>query len=221
MIIRHQDIVGQGEFSVEELRCPQACFVKDLIRIYSAQNSEYRLDALMPKNNIGTTLAPNPTMVWFIPEDKAQEAEFYKARFYIFDQDSRDEHYLATFKIPKGPNIVKLELPYLELKPEINHAWKLEIYCDYDKEKSAFMMGKLIRQELDESLEVQLQQQEEESLEKVAIYAQAGIWNEALLGIIALRKEHPQQWREFLNSVELEHLADFPIVTIDLSKDFI
>ena len=56
---------------------------------------------------------------------------------------------------------------------------------------------------------------------KVAIYARVGIWNEALLGNISLRQEHPKQWQEFLNSVELEHLADFSIVTIDLSKDFI
>ena len=55
----------------------------------------------------------------------------------------------------------------------------------------------------------------------MAIYARVGIGNEALLGNISLREEHPQQWQEFLNSVELEHLADFSIVTIDLSKDFI
>ena len=198
------------------VKCPQVCFVKDLRDIYYAQNSEHRLDALMPKSNIGTTLAPNPTIVWFIPEDKAQQAEFYKARLRIFDRQSIDEPYSATFKIPKGPSIVKFELPeYVELKSDTTYIWRLDIYCDYDEEKSALMRGILKRQELDKSLEVQLQQQEEDSLEKVAIYVQGRIWNEALLGILSLREEYPEQWQEFLNSVELEHLADFPVLKIE------
>ena len=172
--------------------------------------SKPRLTVLMPKNNIGTTIAPNPTMAWFIPEHKAREAELV-----IVDRDLREEVYFASFQLPEGENIVKFELPKeLKLKSGTNYSWSLSMVCDYqDRSKDEVVRGLLERTELNESLEVQLEEQQD--LDKVEVYANANAWNETLLSILSLREKHPQEWREFLTSVELGDLAEFPIVEIE------
>ncbi len=172
---------------------------------------DHKLTVLMPENNIGTTIA-NPTMVWFIPENKANIAEFF-----LFLEDSKEIIYTASFAIPEEPNLVKFELPKsINLKQGITYSWSLAIDCDPETwQYSTGLMGSLERKELDKSLEIKLQEQGEASLEKVAVYAQAGIWNEALLGVLSLREKHPDKWREFLNSVELGHLEAFPVFTIE------
>ena len=173
--------------------------------------SKPRLTVLMPKNNIGTTIAPNPTMAWFIPEHQAREAELV-----IVDRDLREEVYFASFKLPEGENIVKFELPKeLELKSGTNYSWSLAMVCDYqDRSKDEVVRGLLERTELNESLEFQLEEQQE-PLDKVEVYADANAWNENLLSILSLREEHPQEWQEFLTSVELEDLAEYPIIEIE------
>ncbi len=174
--------------------------------------SKPRLTVLMPKNNIGTTIAPNPNMVWFVPKSTATEAEFV-----IVNQDLRQEVYFASFKIPEGENIVKLELPEeLELEKGTNYSWSLALVCDFqDRSKDEVVRGLLERQELEKSLEVQLEEQAEEPFKKVETYAKAKAWNETLLSILSLREKYPQEWRDFLASVELADLADFPVVEIE------
>ncbi|MGB3693459.1 MAG: DUF928 domain-containing protein [Spirulinaceae cyanobacterium] len=170
--------------------------------------SKPRLTVLMPKNNVGTTIAPNPNMFWFVPETTAEEAEFV-----IVNQDVSQEVYFATFELPEGENIVKLELPEeLELKKGTNYSWSLALVCDFqDRSKDEVVRGLLERQELAESLEVE----REESFKKVEFYANARAWNETLLSILSLREEYPQKWREFLTSVELADLSEFPVVEIE------
>ncbi|MGB3693458.1 MAG: DUF928 domain-containing protein [Spirulinaceae cyanobacterium] len=203
---REQNTVRQRRTS-PRTRCPDKCIP------LTSNFKKNGLDTtgLMPKDNIGTTITSNPTIVWFLPEHQAQ-----RGKLYIFDEESPEDLYEAAFELPDGPSIVKFKLPKeLELKPGTEYIWLLEIYCTEEGGKDAAIHGYLKRQELDESLEIQLKEQAEDSLEKVEIYAKAKAWNEALLGILSLREEYPQQWREFLASVELAHLANFPVVEIE------
>lgn len=67
---------------------------------------EIKLTALMPGDNVVTTVANNPKFFLYVPEHKAKSAEFE-----ITDKSSGKSIYLTELDISETSGIVKLTLP--------------------------------------------------------------------------------------------------------------
>lgn len=165
------------------------------------------LTALMPKNNVGTSVGPNPTVYLYVPETSDKQAEFV-----LVDLTNRRFLYETTFQLSGTPGIIKLTLPKtVELKPGSHYQWHFGVICDpQDQSKNKVLQGFLERTTLSREQEVQLEEADE-PLEQAKVYATAGVWSETLTIIAQLRESNPKAWEELLNSVDLEEIAPNPI----------
>ncbi len=166
------------------------------------------LTPLMPENNVGTTIAPNPTIYVYVPEFHNKEAEFL-----IIDQEAEKVVYQTRFRIRNTPGIVKITLPNtVELKSDKNYLWHLGIICNpNDQEADEVITGWIERISISPELEAKIEQLKQQPLEQGKLYAEAGIWSESLTILAQLRDVNPRGWVELLESVGLGEIAQNPI----------
>lgn len=181
-------------------------------------NSEAeQLTALTPLNNISTTINPHPTLYFYIPTTQSIPAEL---TVYNWTDRDRTPVYQTQFISESTPSIVKVTLPQtVELQANQTYAWNLSIYCDSDLTKVAqYVDGWLERVSLPTHKQAKLQQLQQQPLEVAQLYAEAGIWHETLDVLSQLRSTYPQVWREFLSSVGLTHLEQYPMIESNLDS---
>ncbi|NEP09396.1 MAG: DUF928 domain-containing protein [Symploca sp. SIO2C1] len=166
------------------------------------------MTALMPENNVGTTVAPNPTVYVYVPETKDKEAEFR-----VIDKQAEKVVYQTTFKLPNESALVKLSLPItVELKTNTDYHWDLYIMCEPgNSDKDEVIEGWLERISLSSDMKAKLQATKQ-PLKQAKLYADAGIWNETLNIHVHQRDSHPHEWVKLLNSVGLGGIAQAPII---------
>lgn len=131
----------------------------------------------MPTSNVGITVAANPTFFWYVPKTTAETAEF------VIVDDNRNDVYRTTFALSGTPGIVKLKLPgTVSLKVGKNYLWQFEIICDplnrQIKDKK-YVQGLVRRVEVSPNLKTKLEDAVS-PLVKAKLYADAGVWPEAL-----------------------------------------
>jgi hypothetical protein len=171
------------------------------------------LTTLSPLNNVVTTIAANPTLFWYIPKTPAKSAEFV-----LFD-NHRQIVYQTTLSLQETPGVVKLSLPKtVTLGTDKQYKWKLALRCNPEKWWEDVALGGVIqRKELTSAQKAQLAAAKQ-PLDQVQVYATAGIWQEALSILAQLHGSRPsdqainEAWQELLKSVELENIADAPLV---------
>ena len=170
------------------------------------QQGEMPLTVLMPSNNMGTTVAANPTFFWYVPKTPVKSAEFV-----VFD-DKENEVYKTTFALSGAAGIVQLSLPAtVSLEIGKNYMWQLALICDpVDRSKDRSIRGFSRRTKLTPALKTKLEQAA--PLEQAKLYAQAKIWHETLTTLAQLRSSRPAEWEELLKSVGLEAIAQAPFV---------
>lgn len=162
---------------------------------------------LMPsKNNFGKTVAANPTLYWYIPQNTAQSGEL------ALTDEAGNQVYLTTFKLPSTPGIIKLDLPAnISLQIGKYYRWYFTMICDFqDRAQDQSVKGLLQRTEVSSSLKSQLAGVG--LLEQAKIYAESQIWQEALNTVAQLRREKPTEWEELLQSVGLGAIAKEPFL---------
>lgn len=170
--------------------------------------------ALMPKTNIALTVAQKPTFFFRVSKTSVQEAKFNllneKGDTIIYDQ---------TFPLTNTGDVMSFTLPddapALEIGKE--YQWELVVNCDPDDpsgnprvrtaikrvEPSAILVNKLAQSQLNERPDV---------------YAQEGIWIDALSTLAQLRVANPndlelqEEWTSLLDSVGLKEIATTPIM---------
>ncbi len=175
----------------------------------SSNEGEILLAALMPSNNVGTTIAPNPTIYVYIPELRNKQAEFI-----LVETQEEKVVYQTTFPLSKSSGIVKLNLPpTVELKPGNNYQWYFGVICNpNNREEDERITGWIERNSISPELQMKIEQAQQQPLEQAKLYAKAGIWNEALTILEQLRSKEPTAWAELLNSVGLGEFAQNPIL---------
>ncbi|WP_242059254.1 DUF928 domain-containing protein [Nostoc foliaceum] len=96
------------------------------------------------------------------------------------------------------------------------YRWFFTINCDQQKNSPpTFVEGVIQRVELNPTVVKELQTTE--LLKRYAIYAQNGIWYEALTILAELRDKNPKdaalkaEWRNLLSSIRLDDIAAEPI----------
>ncbi len=176
------------------------------------------LTALMPESNLGRTLAPDPTFFWYVPQNSVAAAEF------VLLDASNSEIYKAQMAVPTEAGIVRLTLPQDQPPLELgqSYRWYFSLICEpLDRSADMFTSGWVERVEPSAELSAALATAPAADLPK--LYAEAGLWQDALTALASLRQSEPQnpaviaQWQNLLQDVGLEALADQPISSVDLA----
>ena len=179
------------------------------------------LTALVPTSNLGLTVNSNPTFWFYVPykPDDALSGEF------SLQDEQNNEVYRTPFTLPGTPGIVSISLPSTKAPLEIGkrYRWYFKIYCPLQESSEpstpAFVQGWVQRVSLNDinpNLESQLKAGKT-PLERIALYAENGIWHEALTGLAELRRTSPRDvtldddWADLLRSVGLERLVQEPL----------
>lgn len=180
------------------------------------------LTALMPMNGYGETLAAYPTFYFYVPDFNAEAAEF------ILLNEAGDEVYVSEFQVTGEPGIIAIHLPSTVGLPELamgeNYEWIFSLICDRtDRSGDSMVSGWLQRIETPASLAMELETLPES--DHPALYAQSGLWYEAIASLADLRLANPtsaaiqEQWSSLLSSVELDHLAEAEFLPLTSVED--
>ncbi|MCF4967003.1 DUF928 domain-containing protein [Nostoc sp. CMAA1605] len=173
--------------------------------------SKETIQPLIPQNKFGLTLAERPSFYWFVPQVSVQKAHFSLL-------DDQGVVYETTVKLPKESGIVGFTLPSnaSSLKVGKKYHWYLAIACNPEAEKEMTVDGWVERIPATPALSQQLARTNPQQLSQV--YANAGIWHEALHTLVQQRLAHPSDrkvaanWQVFLESVGLKDLVSQPLL---------
>ncbi|NEP57679.1 MAG: DUF928 domain-containing protein [Symploca sp. SIO2G7] len=173
-----------------------------------------KMTALMPPDNLVTTVAAHPTLFIYIPGT----GQFAEAELAVYDEQDNTV-YRKNILLPKTPGILRLSLPEtVSLEIGKNYLWYFSLMCDPDeRSREPFVQGWFQRTELNPELQTMLEK-ESDLLEQALLYCQAKIWHETLTLLADLRESNPAEWEELLKSVELEEISQQPFVDCCLKE---
>lgn len=167
----------------------------------------------------GTTTSGHPTFWFDVPY---AERAIASLEFVIQDNSSQpNDLYRTVLTPPASPGIVRVQLPATVAPLEAGklYQWylKLRLQCGTKSQIAKEQLnGWVQRVNLSPSLTNQLKQATPP--QRAALYAQNGIWFDALTTLGELRLANPQNpqlaqdWRGLLASIGLEPLTQHPLV---------
>ncbi|MGB7441164.1 MAG: DUF928 domain-containing protein [Coleofasciculaceae cyanobacterium] len=144
------------------------------------------LTVLASRNYVGRTISQHPTFAWFVPPDSADK----KMKFTIYEwvQDGKAKQvYEKEWESSSG--VMKLS-PFSENEPGLEvgkeYAWQVVIICDPSSLSSA-IVDRVSIEVVATPPEVQSKLNKAvNSVEKVNIYAEAGLWYDSLAEALKL-----------------------------------
>jgi hypothetical protein len=168
----------------------------------------------------GQTTAERPSWFFYVPYTKDLP---YAVEFVVQEYpDSKDskEIYRKAIALPDKPGVIRVSLPTNVPALAIDKQYRWFFTIDCDKEKNSpptFVEGVIQRIELNPAIVKELQTTDPRK--RYAIYAQKGIWYEALTTLAELRQKNPQdpapkaEWQNLLNSIRLDDVATEPMIS--------
>ncbi len=176
---------------------------------------EVSLTALMPATNLGSSVEAHPTLWFYVPYKSGEVAS---GEFSLQDEQNNDI-YRTNFTLPETPGIVGFSLASAApLEINKKYQWYVKLYCSGQKSSTpVFIRGWVERVTPKPELARQLQTVTTPR-ERIALYAQNGIWYSALSELAKLRRGEPQNatvdsdWANLLRDVGLENIAQQPIL---------
>ena len=177
-----------------------------------------KLTALVPESLIGRTVSEYPVFFLYLPQTDAELAEFIlqdENGNLIYQQDLTIKNLSGVIGVSIPPNT---NVPPLEVGK--NYTWVFSLVCDpEDRSSDRFQRGVVRRVEL--SADILGELENADPRQKTVIYAENGIWQDALSTLAAARRANPNDtklaadWESLLNSVTLGEIAQEPIVEIE------
>jgi Domain of Unknown Function (DUF928) len=172
-----------------------------------------QITPLVPPNKLGLTFAKHPTFFWHIPTSVIKTA-----RFTILTNKGQTV-YETSFTLPGKPGIFSFTLP--NNAPSLfigkTYRWYLTVVCDpEDDSANPSVDGWVERTQPESRLSQALAKAPKQKLP--TIYAEAGIWHEALTTLVKLRLAEPNNskvktdWQIFLQSVGLNAIVREPLI---------
>ncbi|MBR8836894.1 MAG: DUF928 domain-containing protein [Stigonema ocellatum SAG 48.90 = DSM 106950] len=169
---------------------------------------------LVPPNKLGLTFAKNPTFFWHIPTSVTKAA-----KLTILTDKDQTLFYETSFTLPGKPGIISFTLP--DNAPSLavgkTYHWYLTVVCDAEDESANLSVdGWVERTQPELPLSQALAKADSQKLP--TIYAEAGIWHEALTTLVKLRRTDPNNpkvkmnWEKFLQSVGLNAIVSEPFI---------
>ncbi|MFN6462816.1 MAG: DUF928 domain-containing protein [Nostoc sp. DedVER02] len=162
----------------------------------------------------GQTTLEHPSWFFYVPYTKDLR---YAAEFVLQDQDS-NEIYKKAIALPDKPGVIRVSLPTTApgLALDKQYRWFFTISRKQEQNSPpTFVEGVIQRVQLNPGVVKELQTTE--LLKRYAIYAQNGIWYEALTILAQLHQKNPKdpvlqtEWRNLLSSIDLNDIAAEPI----------
>ena len=174
--------------------------------------------ALVPENKIGRTVSDYPTFFFYLPQPNAELAEF------ILEDENGNLIYEQALTIKNLSGVIGVSIPANTNVPPLEvgkkYTWVFSLVCDpEDRAADKVESGVVRRVEL--SADILRQLENAEPRRKTFIYAENGIWQEALSNLAAARRANPNDpdlaadWQSLLDSVTLGEIAKEPIVEIE------
>ncbi|MFN6568357.1 DUF928 domain-containing protein [Dendronalium sp. ChiSLP03b] len=163
----------------------------------------------------GLTTETNPTLWFYVPYANNSA---YATEFVLQDQQ-RNPIYQKAIVLPERPGVIGISLPAnaLQLTVDKQYRWFLNVNCKQQQPSPPiYVEGVIKRVNLNQAITKQLKTAT--PLQQFAIYAQNGIWHEALTTLAQLRQKNPQdealeaEWRKLLTSISLDDVATKPIL---------
>jgi hypothetical protein len=182
--------------------------------------SKIKLTALVPESLIGRTVSEYPVFFFYLPKSDFDEAQ---AEFTLIDE--KDNFiYETTLKVKNSPGVMSVSIPANKnvspLEAGKNYRWSIVLICDPENRfTDAVARGIVRRVEL--SADILRQLDAADPRQKTVIYAENGIWQDALGTLAAARRANPNNtdlaadWESLLDSVTLGEIAKEPIVEIE------
>ncbi|OIP70448.1 MAG: hypothetical protein AUK43_09475 [Oscillatoriales cyanobacterium CG2_30_40_61] len=173
------------------------------------------LTALIPENNIGLTLSGYPTFMIYVPYSSTPPRE---VEFVLLDEED-NQIFKQKMPLTGTPGIVKFKLPQSAPMLEVGKQYRWQFFYQCNPRLRAeddMVEGAIARINPNETLIRQLEKATT-PLEQIQVYAQNGLWYETVTLLAVLRQEKPQdpkilqEWKELLNSIGLESLANEPL----------
>lgn len=168
------------------------------------------LTALVPVNNPVLTTQPYPSFLFYIPD---APSDLNYGEFLLFTADEKQPIYTTKVNFSRTPGIIKIDIPPSEqhaLEEETYYHWYFRVYCQDVSD---------VRQSLD--LDGWVKRIPSVAAIKSPIESSSpDIWYDAIAqaaeNLIALpsSKAVRDRWIKLLQHINLEHLADYPIVDI-------
>lgn len=182
------------------------------------EKGKIKLTPLVPENQIGRTVSEYPEFFFYLPETEAQIAEF------VLEDENGNQIYQTNLNINNSSGVIGVSIPTNKnvspLQLGKNYRWSVALICD-DKDRSADVFEKSIVRRVEVSADIRSQLEKANPRLKAIIYAQTGIWQDALSTLVTARRANPNDaalaadWKILLDSVNLGEIVDEPIAPIN------
>jgi hypothetical protein len=202
---------------IEDIDAPPTGRVRS-VRGGCASSSQLSLTALVPKNKIGRTVSDYPTFFFYLPQTEAELAEL------ILEDESGNQIYQQDLTIKNLSGVIGVNIPANTNVPPLevgkNYTWKFTVVCDPEDRSSDQLETGIVRR-VELSADILPQLDVADPRQKAVIYAENGIWQDALGTLAAARRANPNDtdlaadWETLLNSVTLGEIAKEPIVEME------
>jgi len=179
---------------------------------------EIEFTVLIPENKIGRTVSEYPLFFFYLPQTEAELAEF------VLKNENGNPIYQTTLKTNNSSGVIGVSLPANKnvspLQVGKNYRWSVALICDA-QDRSADVLREGIVRRVELSADIRSQLDQADARQKTFIYAQNGIWQDALSNLAAARRANPNDakliddWESLLDSVKLNQIAKEPIVQIE------
>jgi hypothetical protein len=174
----------------------------------STARNKLQFTALIPENNVSTTVSTSSTLLFYVPASESKVAELL-----LMDSDGNDLH-TDLVPLPSSGGIIQVRLPEKTkageplLKPNQDYIWRFAIICDAsDRTRDLPLDGTVRRVAPTPELQAALRSAQGNPLKQAEAYANAGIWQETALAAVALYNRDPQPWQGLLKSIKLDALT--------------
>ena len=179
---------------------------------------EASFTALMPENKIARTVSDYPTFFFYLPQPNAELAEF------ILEDENGNLIYAQALTIKNLSGVISVSIPANTNVPPLevgkNYTWVFSLVCDPDDRASDQIERGVVRR-VELSADILRQLDAADLRQKTVIYAENGIWQDALGTLAAARRANPNDtdlaadWESLLDSVTLLEIAKKPIVEME------
>lgn len=182
--------------------------------IPETQNEKDILTAIIPKTNLGLTIAERPTFWVYVPYAPNSSLSL---EFSLKDGDKAI--YSETFSLTNTPGIVSIHLPdtVSNLEVDKSYTWHFKVKGNCEGQPYREVYGRVVRVALSSELKDKVEKVNPN--ERLKLYAENGLWFDTLTTLIELRRTKPKDqqlktdWSDLLKQVNLEELISKPIVS--------
>lgn len=171
-----------------------------------------KLTALVPQSNIGLTTLANPVLFFYVPQTGST--------LELVVHDEKQKIVKQYYKPSSNAGIVPIPLNKMNLEVGKQYRWFFSVVCNNrERSKDLVVDGAIKRIQPQQQLITQLKGATPQ--ERVNLYAQFGIWQDALTSLAQLHSSRPNDpqfkadWKSLLTAegVNLEQEASTKLLT--------